>query len=65
MRLADTLYRVPRRPGLQLLHKRGSDQARELTGWRLRLEPGASATYHSDDEETVVVLQDGAGKMAT
>ncbi|PYQ08398.1 MAG: 5-deoxy-glucuronate isomerase [Acidobacteria bacterium] len=65
MQLADTLYRVPRRPGLQLLHKRGSDQARELTGWRLRLEPGASATYHSDDEETVVVLQDGAGKMAT
>src|SRR5438552_12139196 len=65
MQLANTLFRVPRRSGLQILHRRGPDQARELSGWRLRLEPGASATYHSDDEETVLVLQDGAGKMQT
>lgn len=63
--LANTLYRVPRRSGLQLLHKRGPGEARELTSWRLCLEPGATARYRSDDEETVLTVQEGAGRLET
>jgi hypothetical protein len=37
---ADTLYRVPRESGLHLLQTRGVNGARELTSWRLILEPG-------------------------
>jgi 5-deoxy-glucuronate isomerase len=63
--LANTLYRVPRRPGLQLLQQRGPDGARELTSRRLRLEPGATARYRSEDEETVLILQEGSGRLET
>jgi 5-deoxy-glucuronate isomerase len=59
--LADTLYRVPRTAGLQLLQQRGRGDARELTSWRLRLDAGGREQYTSPDEETVVVLQDGRG----
>jgi len=59
--LTDTLFRVPRANGLQLLHRRGEHGARELTSWRLRLAPGRHERYASDGEETVVVLQDGRG----
>jgi 5-deoxy-glucuronate isomerase len=62
--LADTLFRVPRSEGLQLLHRRGEHGARELTSYRLRLSPGASTKYSSPAEETVVVLQQGKGTFA-
>ena len=59
--LANTLFRTPRRPGLHPLLKRGEHGARELTSYRLNLEPGASQTFVSPDEEAVLVLQDGRG----
>src|SRR5437879_11867819 len=58
-----TLYRVTRSAGLQVLQRRGTGGARELTTWRLRLAPGERAAYHSRDEETVLVLLEGAGSM--
>ena len=62
--LADTLIRVPRTNGLHLLQRRGARGARELTSWRLCLDAGASESYVSDAEETVIVLQQGAGAFA-
>lgn len=59
--LAETLFRVPRSAGLQLLQRRGERGARELTSWRLRLDAGGTEHYAVPDEETVVVLQQGAG----
>jgi 5-deoxy-glucuronate isomerase len=59
--LADTLFRVPRTTGLQLLQRRGRGDARELTSWRLRLGAGGRERYSSSDDETVVVLQEGCG----
>src|SRR5262245_28140409 len=61
MLLADTLYRVPREPGLRLLHRRGPGHAQWLSTRRLMLQPGERPTVRSADEETVVVLQEGAG----
>lgn len=63
IRLPDTLYRVPRKPGLQLIQKRGADAARELTSWRLCLASGASALFESGDEEAILVLQQGRGSF--
>jgi 5-deoxy-glucuronate isomerase len=62
--LTDTLFRVPRRDGLQMLQCRDGTLARELTSWRLRLAPGASQTYSAPGEETIVVLQEGEGRFA-
>jgi 5-deoxy-glucuronate isomerase len=62
--LSETLYRVPRRDGLQILQRRGEGGARELTSWRLRLQPGASERYAAPQEETIVVLQEGRGRFA-
>ena len=59
--LSDTLYRIPRRTGLSLIQGRGPGHARELTSRRLLLEAGQSAAYQSPDEESVIVLQEGAG----
>jgi 5-deoxy-glucuronate isomerase len=59
--LADTLFRTPRRPGLHPLQKRGEQGARELTSFRLRLDPGTSQEYTSPGEETICVLQEGRG----
>ena len=61
--LRDTLYRVPRTQGLQLLQRRGDRGARELTTWRLRLTPGAEQTHSTPGEETVLVMQQGAGSV--
>lgn len=61
--LADTLIRVPRAEGLQLLHKRGEHGARELTSYRVRLSAGATARYSAPGEETVLVLQEGKGTL--
>lgn len=63
IRLANTLYRVPRQPGLRLIQKRGPEEARELTSWRICLEPGANARFESADEEAIVVLQQGSGSF--
>ena len=59
--LTDTLFRVPRREGLQLLQRRGDRGARELTTHRITLAPGGSASFSAPSEETVVVLQHGRG----
>src|SRR6266536_2248112 len=61
--LADTLFHVPRTNGLQLLQKRGERGARELTSWRLRLDAGRTERFVAAGEETVVVLQQGAGNF--
>ena len=64
--LSNTLFRVPRAPGLHILHARGGNgAARELTSSRLCLTAGETATYARDGEETVVVLQQGSGTFAT
>lgn len=63
--LSETLFRVPRAPGLHVLQRRGERGARELTSARLRLSSGASATYVRPDEETIIVLQEGRGTFAT
>ncbi|HVS12884.1 MAG TPA: 5-deoxy-glucuronate isomerase [Thermoanaerobaculia bacterium] len=63
MSLAGTLHRVPRSGGLVPLQRRGPD-ARELSSWRLRLSRGETASFERADEETVVVLQRGAGTWA-
>jgi 5-deoxy-glucuronate isomerase len=62
--LDDTLFRIPRAEGLQVLQRRGEHGARELTSRRLRLAPGGSARFSVPDEETVVVLQEGEGTFA-
>jgi 5-deoxy-glucuronate isomerase len=61
--LRDTLYRLPRQPGLQLLQRRGDGGARELTTWRLRLAPGADHRYTADGEESVLIVQRGAASV--
>jgi 5-deoxy-glucuronate isomerase len=64
--LSNTLFRVPRASGLQVLHARGGPgAARELTTCRLCLGAGESATYRRDGEESVVVLQQGRGRFQT
>jgi 5-deoxy-glucuronate isomerase len=62
--LSDTLFRQPRQQGVHTIQKRGDAGARELSTHRLRLAPGTSATFRLDDEETVVVLQQGTGTFA-
>jgi 5-deoxy-glucuronate isomerase len=60
--LERTLFRVPRSEGIHLVLRRGSGGAREITTHRLTLASGGAATYQSADEETVVVLHEGAGR---
>lgn len=62
--LTDTLFRVPRANGLHILQRRGDADARELSSWRLSLEPGQSARFVVDDDESVAVLQQGRGTLA-
>jgi 5-deoxy-glucuronate isomerase len=59
--LSDSLYRARRGEGLQALQRRGEHGARELTTHRLTLSAGRSASFSAADEETVVVLLEGAG----
>ena len=64
--LSETLFRVPRAPGLQVLHARnGAGSARELTTSRFCLQAGASEAYVRDGEEGVVVLLQGRGRFET
>src|SRR6187399_1072690 len=59
--LRDTHIRLPRESGLRLVQPRGAHGARALQSWRLRLGAGESAAHVLDDEETIVVLQEGHG----
>ena len=63
--LSETLFRLPRKDGLQILQRRGQAGARELTSSRLCLKAGGSVQYVSQDEESVIVLQQGRGTFAT
>ena len=63
MTLANTLYRVSRRPGLHLLHERATGSGEWLTSRRLILDPGSCARHSSRLEETVIVLQEGTGRL--
>ena len=63
--LEHTLFRRPQTTGLHLLQRRGDRGATELTSWRLALDAGGRQTYTSPDEETVIVLQNGAGTFAS
>jgi 5-deoxy-glucuronate isomerase len=63
--LSETLFRVPREPGLHVLQRRGERGAKELTSSRLCLRAGERATYSSPGEETIVVLQQGRGTFDT
>ena len=63
--LSETLFRVPRETGLQVLQRRGDRGARELTSSRLCLRAGGSAQYVCQDEESVIVLQEGRGTFVT
>src|SRR5438093_11360642 len=61
--LTDTLCRIPRREGLQLIQPRGEHGATELESWRLRLPAGGEERYLNRDDETVLVLQEGQGTL--
>lgn len=63
--LSETLFRVPRESGLQVLQRRGEAGARELTSSRLCLSAGETAQYSRPNEETIIVLQQGRGTFAT
>jgi 5-deoxy-glucuronate isomerase len=63
--LSDTLFRVPRENGLQVLQRRGDAGARELTSSRISLRAGGSVRYVCQDEESVIVLQEGRGTFVT
>src|SRR5215510_15639278 len=62
--LTNTLYRVSCEKGLKLLQKRGEGEAREMTSWRLHLENNERERYSNDGEETILVLQQGAGILS-
>src|SRR5688572_8443348 len=59
--LSNTLINTPRREGLHTLQRRGEHGARELTTHRLTLSPGRSEDFSAPDEETIIVLLEGAG----
>jgi 5-deoxy-glucuronate isomerase len=59
--LSETLFRVPRGSGLQVLQARGERGAQELSSWRLSLNAGERTTFSRVGEETIVVLQNGRG----
>jgi 5-deoxy-glucuronate isomerase len=63
--LTDTLYRVPRGDGLQILQRRGSGGARELTSARMCLPAGRIHHYEVIGEETILVLQQGRATFTT
>jgi 5-deoxy-glucuronate isomerase len=64
--LSDTLFRMPRAPGLHVLQTRGGPgAARELTTARVCLKTGETAAYRRDGEESIVVLLQGRGQFVT
>ena len=57
--LNDTLCRIPRSDGLQLIQPRREN----LTSWRLHLPAGREERFLNRDDETVLVLQEGRGTL--
>jgi 5-deoxy-glucuronate isomerase len=62
--LSNTLYRVPRQEGLQVLQRRGEGGASEITSWRMDLPAGKRERYVNPREETVLVVQQGAATLS-
>lgn len=62
--LSDTLFRQPRQPGLQVLQRRGEAGAGRLTTRRVCLSPGGRMSLLLEQEEAVVVLQEGRGTFS-
>src|SRR5262249_35206295 len=62
--LTETLLRAPRTSGRQQLLRRGTHGARELSVVRLRVAAGGHEEFISNDEETIVALQEGRGTFA-
>jgi 5-deoxy-glucuronate isomerase len=62
--LTNTLFRQPRKRGVQALQRRGDAGARELSTWRIRVEPGKETVFGVPDEEAIVVLQEGRGTFS-
>ncbi len=61
--LSETLFRVPRKPGVHVLQRRGEGGARELSTRRVHLGAGGSTHVHIADEEAVVVIQKGRATL--
>ena len=61
--LSDTLFRLPRTPGIHILQQRGDRGARELTTRRIQVAPGQTQTLQVPGEESVVVVQRGAATL--
>jgi 5-deoxy-glucuronate isomerase len=61
--LYDTLFRVPRQNGLQSIQISGEGGSKELSSWRVRLDPGESVVFRPHANEAVFVLQEGVGNL--
>jgi 5-deoxy-glucuronate isomerase len=61
--LYDTLFRVPRQNGLQSIQISGEGGCKELSSWRVKLDPGESVVFRPHATEAVFVLQDGGGNL--
>src|SRR5687767_13043110 len=61
--LNDTLFRVPRQPGVQTLQQRGEKGARELSTRRIQLAAGSSLSLSVPGEESVLVVQRGSASL--
>ena len=61
--LNDTLFRMPRESGVQVLQRRGERGARELTTRRVRVDAGHSLSLQVPGEESVVIVQRGAATL--
>jgi 5-deoxy-glucuronate isomerase len=61
--LNDTLFRSPRKPGVQVLQRRGDAGAKELSTRRVHLDSGGTAQLRIPDEEAVIVIQQGAATL--
>lgn len=60
--LNDTLFRIPRTPGVHVLQQRGAAGANELSTRRIMLD-GDSASLEIPGEEAVLVVQKGAAAL--
>ncbi len=61
---ADTLFRVPRTPGITPLQTRGPGGANLLSSWRVVLAAGTVGSFVRDEEEAIIVLDHGAGTLS-
>ncbi len=61
--LAHTLYRVARQNGLHAVQQRGSGGASQLSSWRLILDQQQDASFQSQEDEAVLILQQGEARL--